>query len=300
MKRYRTMILAAAVALALLAGPWPGLGPGPVQAQSIRYWWDVVNEYAIPYPQGTVTCSVYDPARDGAAAHVFTTVNSPTTGTTSALLGNRTGVFEFFWTDTTSTFDVICWSRAGNRAARMAITANVHRILMDRPGARRISRIPFHTNSGYITSEVVIPQGGVIRDVLIQNLNPIVQGNPHLNVGFAGNHAVGTIHAMVNQLALTGADRWIRPHATISTEILSGNPRIQCFSASHRGGALQIFESGCGAKHYGLYMEVPYQVHVAGGLTVTYQTSAVAGLGGHIYIIWDQLHLGAGRWGTNE
>jgi len=302
--------LAAALAAVLLLGPgWFGsLGLTQVQAQTQRYWWSVVNERGEVYPQGAVTCSVHPHNIASEGTHVYSTMGSPGSGTTSPLVSNAQGVFEFFWTSASASFDVVCVGRGG--MTRQKMTDNtIHLLMMDRSGVRRVSRFAFHNaagtgNAGQIGTDVVIPQGGVIRDVIV-NVTSWGRGiSQHLNIGFAGNHAVSTMTALADGLNLSSHGvGWIRPHAIATAgfgNVLAGN---------HRGGALSRFHQSicfggvCSgittAGGISLYLETPYLVHLAGGLQVTYQISLNPDtIAGHAYILWDQLHIGANRWST--
>ena len=305
-------IFAAALAAVLLLGPgWFGsLGRNEVQAQTQRYWWSVVNERGEVYPQGAVTCSVHPHNIVSEGTHVFATMGSPGSGTTSPLISNAQGVFEFFWTSGSASFDVVCYARnGGSTREKMTGNTGVHQLMIARSGPNKVSRFAFHSvgNQGQTGTDVVIPQGGVVRDVIV-NVTSWGRGtSQHINIGFAGNHAVSTMDALASGLNLSSHGvGWIRPHsiANLGTagSVLAGN---------HRGGALSRYhQSVCfggvcsgvtTAGGISFYLEIPYLVHVAGGLQVTYQISGNPDtIAGHAYILWQQLHVGADRWSTAE
>lgn len=292
--------VAVAVTIALV-----GMLPGPADAVT-RFWWTVVNELGRPYPQGTVTCQAYK-IDGGAPEHLHSTLSlggsgGPAEGNTSPLVGNSQGVFEFYKSAETPV-DVICWSRAGNRARISKLTRFTHEIELSRLSLRKISRIPFHTNATTINTRIYMPVGALIRDVVIYNSNPSIGddniASPHIEVGFAGNHAVsgdvsGLVRPLVMERTVSGTDaNWYFPTQTFTT---ANNARI---TMPHVGTALATVASSHVTsgqdRHYS-----PYLVHVIGGLEVTYRTSAATGMNGHIYVIWDDMHLGANAWGLDE
>ena len=314
MKRVLFGILAIALAAGLLI-------PSPAAAQQYRYWWQVVNNVGDAYPRATVLCSVYGSGAVSealATAHVFTTLNDPTTGTTSPLVSTVVGnVFEFYWTDNTSSFDVACYSRAGGRARVTKLNRFTHRIVLDQDNYRRVSRFAFHSdgNTGQTLTDVLIPQGAVIRDVII-NVTSWGEGasTAHINVGTAGNHVGGGVTAFAIEQALNSHGvGWVRPHAVVRTGGVGtgGGGGGNSYLGNHRGAALSYYHQSiclggnCGAVAGGSisnYQEVPFVVHVAGGIQVAYQMSSQlrARLNGHVYIIWDEFHVGANRWGLGE
>lgn len=105
---------------------------------------------------------------------------------------------------------------------------------------------------------------------------------------------------------------WIRPHVQAAGFVSNGstlaNPNVLHITSSHRGVALAMWRSGgpangvgaggtqltgssVGVTHSGAYIEVPFAVPT--DLEVTYTTSTVPGLSGHVYIFFDQMHTGS-------
>ena len=76
---------------------------------------------------------------------------------------------------------------------------------------------------------------------------------------------------------------------------------VQTIESSHRGTALAVIQQAHGATagFSGLYFERPYLVHVASGLTVSYsaQPGTGAGVRAHVFILWQQAHVGVNRLG---
>lgn len=290
--------LSGALALALLV-----LAPGSVSAQSYYYWWQAVDEYGQPYTGENVQCSVYRPNIHGAAIlHANLTLSS-STASNSPLWSDASGKLHFY-SGLDTTFDVTCWYTHGSQGFVGRMTRNTHKVILPRSG-QMVSR--FAVNSTAATYQtltgIIMPQGSIIRDVVIQNLNPEAVGTYHLSVGFAGAHAVGTATALVAAQALNSSDEWLRPHIVLATTGI-----VTPASGNHRGTALSIFHaqiyagaSGTGQSHY---IERPYIVHVASGLEVTYsaQPGTTAGVRAHVFILWDRVHslsnrvpFGAGR-----
>jgi len=279
--------MATVLAVALLLG---SVMAGPIEAQqSYRFWWQVVDEQGIPFTGKRVLCSVYDPAVGNRNAVYHTNANLSVDGRTSPIAANDQQVHEIYRI-TSAPVDVVCWWSGGSRSIISRLDRFTHTILLDKQNFNRVSRFAFHSNGGLKTlTDVFIPNGAVIRDVIINNTSPVA-GATHLNVGFAGNHAISSIQALVVAHALTataalGGD-WIRPGYVVSgnCSLILGCPFIVT-----RGVALARSHGNA----LGMYMEVPYVVagHINGGLQVEYQAANVDGLNGHVMIYWQELHV---------
>ena len=175
-------------------------------------------------------------------------------------------------------------------------------MVVPRQQTQKISRFSVNAASAVTNQStgISLPSGALVRDVIVQNLNPRGLGTYHISVGFAGNHSVAAnVNALVNALALNSPDEWLRAHA-----ILTGTGTTERLDASHRGLALQKFIAGHGsaAGSVGFYAEVPYLVHVASGLDVVYAVNP--GTGGaarlHVYLLWQQMHVGINRLGLTN
>lgn len=294
-------LVAGLLALGLVLAPNVGF------AQATYFWWQVVDEVGRPYPSQTVSCSVYDLASHGAkelflapslARHVGVLTSMPLLSDANSRL--------HFWSESTSDIRAVCYYARGGAATDVRLSRFAHTVMIDRQG-RKVVRFPFVTNSTNQATSLWLPQGAVVRDVMVQNL-PGSQGGDksimHLNVGFRGNHAGAEYHAFVNRLNLGSTDEWIRPGAHIGVSPGTGGlGRRYHVGASHRGAALAYFAAGGGIPigegaggpvgwHQGFYLEVPFVVHMAGGIELSYQTSNTPGLSGHVYVIYDSYHTG--------
>lgn len=288
-------LIAAVLALALLVA-----GPAPALAQTY-FWWQIVDETGQPYTGENVQCSVYRPNIHGAAILHTSSTMSNATAANDPLWADSTGKFHFY-SSLTTPVDVTCYYDYGGGGFSGRIDRFTHRIILARQGLQ-VSR--FSVNSTAATyqtaTNVYLPAGAVVKDVIIQNLNPLGLGTYHLSVGFLGNHAVATANSLVHVQALTSPDEWLRPHAVMLTR--SG---VQTVYSSHRGTALGIIQEahGAAAGFSGLYFERAYTVHVASGLQVSYsaQPGTAAAVRAHVFVIWQRLHtqinrlpFGAGR-----
>lgn len=286
-----------ALALALLV-----VAPGVADAQTY-YWWQAQDEYGQPYTGENVQCSVYRPNVHGAAILHANSSLSGSTASNSPLWSDATGKLHFY-SSLDTTFDVTCWYTHGAQGFVGRLSKFDHKVVLPRSG-QMVSR--FAVNSTAATYQtltgIIMPQGAIIRDVVVQNLNPQGLGQYHVSVGFAGAHATGAANALVSAQALSSPDEWIRPHLVLAvggvTAIASGN---------HRGTALSQFHANISVPGFAtdksLYYERPYIVHVASGLEVTYsaQPGTSAGVRAHVFILWERFHslsnrvpFGAGR-----
>jgi len=280
----KVVALALAVAVLFPAGAW---------AQT-RFFWQIVDEAGRPYTGENVQCSVFRPNIHAAA--VLHTNRALTTSAGNPLWGDVTGTFHF-WSSISDPLDVSCFYNYGGGGFSGRIDQFTHKIVLPRQGVQ-ISRFAVNSVSAtYQTdSGLVLPQGALIQDVIIQNLNPQGLGTYHLSVGFLGNHAVATSNSLVTTQALSSPDEWLRPHMQ---EAASGTGALFYFSGTHRGAALVRFLVGHanGIGDRGIYTEKAYLVHVATGLQVSYsaQPGTGAGLRAHVLVIWQRLHSQSNR-----
>ena len=304
--RLRSSMAAAVLAAALLLA-----GPGSALAQSSFYfWWQVVDENERPYTGQHVQCSVFRPNQHGAALLHST-----------SSLGNNTAAYDPLWSNTNGRLhfysaqsdpvDVTCFYTYGGSAFVNKLDRFTHKIIVPRAQGRTVSK--FSVNAAAVTyqtdSGVAIPAGGVIRDVIVQNLNPLALGTYHLNIGFLGNHSVATNNSLVTLLPLTSiaigsepaaSPEWLRPG------LVEGASPGLVTAGTHRGAALASWHASVTSGGVGggpsIYREKPYVVHVATGLTVSYSVNP--GTGGaaraHVFIIWDRFHTHLNRVGITN
>lgn|SRR3990167_3809116 len=279
MRKTLTLFTAALTLFGVLA-----LSSAPASAQSY-FWWTVVDEQDRPYTGQNVQCSVFRPNIHAAIVLHNATLSS---GNTNPLWSDASGRLHFY-SASADPVDVACYYANGGASFVNKLTRQTHKIVIDRQG-RKISRFSVNNTSTATNQStgITLPQGAIVRDVIVQNLNPQGLGTYHLSVGFAGNHAVAAnVNALISAQALTSPDEWVRPHASIMTA--GGN------MASHRGVALEYHING-------MYAERSYMVHVASGLDVTYAVNPGTGAGAraHVYILWEQYHTGVNRLGLTN
>lgn len=311
MKRFKKFLVAA-LALGLAVMPNVALSQG-----AYYFWWQAVNEYGEPYTGQTVRCSVYDyPAAhafgstEGKVVHLTAELVS---GTSMPLASDTNGRLHFY---SASSANVRVWcSSAYGASGQSVISTTRHRIFLLSQGTNRMVRFPFVTNSARTRTGVWLPQGSVVRDVIVHNTGKSVTGvgaidNPpaHLNVGFLGDHAATfpefnnhTNTAFIHAMSLATDKDWIRPHVQLG---FAGGPSPTLILTSHRGVALARWHTSTVSTvggvdlvtargGVGFYFEKSYVVDAPNGIEIVYQTSARNGISGHVYLLYDQLHVSA-------
>jgi len=301
MTTFRSKIMASLLALGLL------LVPVSAFAQ-YYFWWQVADEFGRPFPSQTISCSVYELASHGAAVIYNAPSLAPHAGvqTSMPLLSDSNSRLHFY---SASSDDkrVVCYYARGGAATDVRLSRTVHTILIDRQG-RKIVRFPYVTNTGTTRTGIWFPRGAIIYDLLVQNVSNSgqtdapasdVNPEPHLNVGFAGEHVVSLTHSLVNRMHLTRTAEWVRPGPRYRTVTKAGGSgQLFHVIASHRGEALA---DTCGrggvsgpplVEGCTFYFERPMEVHFAGGLEVTYNTSNTPGISGHVYLLYESFHTG--------
>ena len=299
------MTKSIAFALAVVVMAMPGIG---LAQQSFYYWWQVADERGEPFTGQNVQCSVYRPNQHAAA--ILHTTSNLSSGGNSPLFSDVNGKLHFYASQN-DPVDVVCSYANGGAAQINKFRVTDHKIVIPRQASSKIVRFSVNnvTTATNQSTGITIPAGALIREVIIQNLNPIGGGTTyHLSVGFDGNHAVAAnVNALVSAQALNSPDEWLRPHLVLA----AGAPTVIA-DGNHRGAALSVYHTAnCGGACGGvatltgidLYRERPYLVHVASGLDVTYAV-AVPGLAGgaraHVFIEWTQFHTGINRLGLTN
>ena len=301
MNRFKRWV-AAALTVALF------LIPNPVLGQANYFWWQVVDETDQPYTGQTVQCSVYDLAPQhvsGQLAKVLHFTSEMTSGTTKPIVSDVNGRLHFYSSSSTDV-RVNCFYALGGQGQSRVAKSGPHKIIIPRGYGSKVARFEFRTATDTTRSGLWLPQGAVIRDVLVQrtSISQRVAGGtennrPHLNVGFIGDHSPGLManHAkslLIHALSLETGDDFIRPHVQASA-LNSTTP--YAVLNSHRGLALASWHTagnfGTTSFNPGWYYEKNFVVNSPGGVEVTYQTSAAVGVVGHVYIMFDLYHVGA-------
>ena len=296
----KTMVRKLAVLAAAASVLWGiGFAPSPVSAQGTYFWWDVVDERGEPFTGQNVQCSVFRPQTH--AAIMWHTTAQLTLGYSNPIFSDASGKLHFY-SSSTDPVNVNCFYANGGAAQVSRLDRFTHRIVIPRQAGLIVSRFAIN-DAATATNQsagISFPAGALIRDVIIQNLNPRGLGTYHVSVGFAGNHSVAAnVDALVSAQALNSPDEWLRQHVLLTG--IGVNIRVD---TSHRGLALRRLIAGHGdaTGSIGFYTEVPYLVHVASGLDVTYAinpgTAGAARL--HVLIIWSRYHSGVDRTGLRN
>ena len=283
---FRSKIVASLLALGLLLAPSLGF------AQAYRYWWQVVDEMGRPYQGQTVRCSVYRIGTGTALAYHFSS-NLANPGSTMPLLSDANSMLHF-WSSANTDVGVICNSVSGGQAgARLRYTD--HSIVIDRQG-RKVVRFQVVQNATAVNTNVFIPGGAIIRDVMVQQVTGAA--NAHLEVGFRGDHlGAHNLSALVHRLALPAANdaTFVRPGATFDAD----GGTYPVVAAVHRGSALATYHLVAtsvkfqgGSYQPGFYVETAYSVPAV-GVELAYRTSNTAGLSAHVFVLFDLFHVGS-------
>ena len=298
-----TILRWVALSLAILIG----LGPTGALAQGpYNFWWQVTDERGEAYTGQNVQCSVFRPQTHAAA--IIHTSSALTSGGNSPLFSDVNGKLHFY-SSSDAPVDVTCFYAHGGQAEVNRFRTTDHKIVIPRQSGWKISKFAVNSTAAtYQTdSGIDLPAGALIKDVIVQNLAPAGLGTYHLSVGFLGNHSVATAIALVQEQALNSPDEWLRPHwvGGFSTGLGGGT-----LTGNHRGTALSSFHASlclggvCGSTAAGisLYIERPYLIHVATGLTVSYsaQPGTAAAVRAHVFIHWIQMHTGINRLGRTN
>lgn len=278
--------LAAMLALALVAAPSgvfaQGAGPGKY------FWFQVVNENDEPFTEeGAVRCSVYGRDASTGSAIVHTTAQF-TQAYTLPLASSANGVVHWYST-ADDPVNLKCYTQYGDYAYKNNFTRASHKVRIDTSGQNKILRFPYVTSAQPTSTGLILPMGSLVTGVAIERIT--IADGAHINVGFAGNHAVGSRNALASQVAVDQRG-FIYAHEVANAGADASAPSSA--ASTHIGLALRhmVGSTGSGFK---AQVVRPYMVHVSSGLELTYTTSNVAGIGGHVYIYYTQMHVGANR-----
>lgn len=279
-------MIAAILALTLMVAPTGAFAQGAGPAK--YFWFQTVNEEGEPFQEeGAVRCSVY--ARDAQTGSSIVHANAQlTTAYTLPLANSGNGIIHWY-SGSEDPVNLKCFTQYGDYAYKNNFGRNRHTVRIDTSGSRKIYRFPYVTNATPTATGLVIPMGGRVMDVMVERIG--IADGAHLNVGFTGNHAVSSWNALASQLAIDQRG-FVTAHLTANAGSDAGN--FAAAAGSHIGLALrhQVASTGSGFKSQ---IVRPYMVHVSSGLEITYNTSNVAGLGGHVYVIWEMMHVGSNR-----
>ena len=254
------------------------------------YWWQAVDEGGVTYAGQNVRCTVYRPnVHAGVLLHTSSALTN-----VAPLVSDANGRLHFY-SSSNDPVDVQCYYDYGGGGFTGRLRTTDHKIIIPRQGTQ-ISRFSVSTSAATYQSDsgIVLPAGAVVRDVIIQNLNPLGLGTYHLSVGFLGNHAVATSVALAQIQALNSPDEWLRPHMVVTGGSAGGFTTW----VSHRGTALQLAHGAAA----GFFIERSYLIHVATGLGVSYSAQPGSKLAAgsnfvvaHVFVLWQKLHSSANK-----
>lgn len=278
--------LAAMLALALMVTPSGVFAQGAGPAK--YFWFQAVTEEGEPFQEeGAVRCSVYgrDATTGTSIVHANATLTTPYT---LPLASSVNGIIHWY-SSSTDPVNLKCYTQYGDYAFKNNFSINRHKVQIDTSGAYKVYRFPYVTSAQPTATGLIIPPGGIVTGASIERIT--IQDGAHINVGFAGNHLAGVRNAIVSQLDISQ-----RGFVTAHMVANAGADASASSSAasSHIGMSLRhmVGSTGSGFK---AQVVRPFQVHNSAGLEITYDTSNVAGIGGHVYIYWTQQHVGANR-----
>ena len=300
-KRFRG-ILAAVLAIAL-AGvlAWPAVMSAQLRQSGqpgYYYFFQVQNEYEEPFTtDGFVACSIYSREDNGATRFWTHSAASLANSTAQAgpLYSNTNGIIHWY-SGTTNPVSVVCYTKGGDAGRKVRMSIRDHKIRIVTSGADKVIRFPFSTNTAPTGSGIYIPEGATVLGVALQIATPGATV-AHVDVGFGGNHAFGLRNALADRLqagpntmtAAAGFNTYMPPSGAAGATWVNGG--IQSVPAvAHYGILLRHLNAGLAAASF---YNGGAMVHTTGGLEVTYTTSNVAGLGGHIYVFFRVLHVGS-------
>lgn len=274
MKTLLGKAIAALLALGLM------LGPGPAWAQSYYFWFQAVTEDGEPFTEeGAVRCSVYGRDATTGSFTVHTTA-ALTAAYTLPLASSANGLIHWY-SSSADPVNLKCFTQYGDYSYKNNFARTRHRVAIDTASAYKIFRFPYVTNASPTSTGLILPQGAVVTGMAVERIS--IGDGAHLNVGFAGNHAAAVRNALINAIAIDQRG-FLKLHSQGGSATAG---------ARHFGAAVRHVTAGQSGQTYDLFM--PYTVHVSSGLEITYDTSNRAGLGGHAYILFELLHVGANR-----
>ena len=284
--------IAAALALAL-AGLmiWPAVMSAQVRTgNAYYYFFQVQNEHDEPFTaDGFAACSIYSVGDNGgnrtSVTHNAASLNQGT-GVAGPLYSNTNGIIHWY-SASTNPVDVICYTKAGDSGRKAQMSIREHKLRIVTSGAEKVVRVPYSTNTAPVNTGIVIPEGALVTGLAVQVTTAATAGLQfaHLDVGFTGNHAAAVRNALLSQYDIFRGTGFYGLHAGSTT----GAAGIQ----NHYGVLLRhAVTQGSGTPTTTNIFNGGYMVHSTGGLTLSYNTSNSAGIGGHFYVFYRLLHVG--------
>ena len=292
----------AAVLAVLMAGvlAWPAVVGSQVRTGSAYYYFfQVQNEHDEPFTtDGFVNCSIYQ-YNDNGSIYSYTHANS-TLNLASAQAGplysSVNGLIHWY-SASTNPVDAVCYTKGGDSGRKIRMSIRDHKLRIVTSGAQKVVRFPFITSTGVTATGIYIPQGAVVTNVAVNVATPGATV-AHIDVGFNGNHAFAIRNALADKLqigpntltASAGFNTFMNP--TGAPGATWPNAGIQSAATNHLGVLMGHFVAGQAGGTQRYYAGGP-MVHTTGGLELTYDTSNVAVIGGHVYVFFTVLHTGS-------
>jgi hypothetical protein len=291
-KSFRGFAAALALVLAGLLA-WPAVVASQVRTgNGYYYFFQVQNENDEPFTtDGFVACSVYTTPANGGTTISYTHSAASLaqgTGVAGPLYSNTNGIIHWY-ASASDPVDVVCYTKAGDSGRAKQMSIRNHRLRINTTGPEKVVRVPFSTNTAVQDTGIVIPEGALVVGLAVQVATPATAGIQfaHLDVGFAGNHSAAVRNALLSQYDIFRTSGFYGLHAGSTT----GAAPIQ----NHYGVLLRhAVTQGSGTPTTTNIFNGGYMVHVSGGMRLTYDTSNSAGIGGHFYVFYRLLHVGAG------
>jgi hypothetical protein len=296
-KSFRGIAAVLAVALAGLLA-WPAVTASQIRTgNGYYYFFQLTNEYDEPFTaDGYANCSIYQYNDNGSIYSYTHSAASLALGTAQAgpLYSNTNGIIHWY-SASTNPVDVVCFTKGGDSGRKVRMRINEHKLRIVTSGSQKVVRFPFVTNTAPTSTGIYIPQGAVVTSVAL-NVATAGASVAHIDVGFGGNHAFGLRNALADRLqvgptttaAAVGFNTFMDPTGAVGAT-WPGIGGVQSIPRTHMGVLLKHFN---GALVSGTY-NGGAMVHVTGGLELTYDTSNVAVIGGHVYVFFTVLHTGS-------
>ena len=263
-------------------------GPSPALAQSYYFWLQAVTEDGEPFTEeGAVRCSVYGRDATTGTSIVHTTA-ALTTAYTLPLASSANGIIHWY-SSLDTPVNLKCFTQYGDYAYKNNFGRTRHRLQIDTGSPYKIFRFPYVTNTAPTSTGLTIPTGGIVTRVAIERIT-ILDG-AHLDVGFDGNHAAASWNALASRVAID--QRGFQFVHQVGGTAAGTGANV---ADSHIGLVMRhVMSTGVTIGAGMQILSRPFLVHTGSGLTIRYNTSAGAGIGGHVYVYWTQTHVGANR-----
>lgn len=293
-KRFRGIAAVLAVVLAGLLA-WPAVTASQVRTgNAYYYFFQVQNEYEEPFTADAfVNCSIYSTGSNGGnptgLTHSAATL-AQGTGVAGPLYSNTNGIIHWY-SASSEPVDTVCYTKGGDSGRKTAMSIREHRLKIDTSGVEKVIRFPFVSNTAPTGTGLYIPQGAIVTNVAF-NIVTVGATPGHINVGFGGNHGESFWNALANRVALSSSDDAFTPVAGFRSLTLA-RAAVHPQAANHLGLLLRhlngVIDGGAGGSRY----NGGYMVHTTGGLEVTYNTASLAPVGGHGFVFFRMIHVGA-------